>query len=392
MTVASLDPSNLATAASASARRAVPDWVCVWLWTVAGLVILMVMVGGATRLTGSGLSITQWQPIAGALPPLSAADWSAEFARYQASSQYRLLNAGISLADFKSIYWWEWGHRQLGRFIGFVYGGVFLLGLAMRAFPWRTGLRLALMGLLLGFQGLIGWIMVASGLKAGMTAVEPLDLAAHLLLASLFLATLVAMATSVGRQNSPDPGVPPSAPTWAPTWAPRLSRLLLGSILLQLVFGALVAGSHAGLVYNSWPTMDGRFLPPLGELFASSPWWTNIFENVTLIQLDHRLFAYAVLALAFWNAAIWSKRGHDRGLARLAVALAFLILAQVGLGIVTLLLAVPLIAALAHQLLAMLVLAAAVRLVVRSGRPVLPPPSAALPAAGSPLAAHVATR
>jgi cytochrome c oxidase assembly protein subunit 15 len=397
MTVASLDPSNFATPVSASARRATPGWVCVWLWTVAGLVILMVMVGGATRLTGSGLSITQWRPIAGALPPLSPADWSAEFARYQASSQYRLLNAGMSLADFKSIYWWEWGHRQLGRFIGFVYGGVFLLGLAMRALPWRVGLRLALMGLLLGFQGLIGWIMVASGLKAGMTAVEPLDLAAHLLFASLFLATLVAMATSLRRQNSPGPaGVPSSAPlwapTWAPTWAPWLSRLLLGLILLQLVFGALVAGSHAGLVYNSWPTMDGRFLPPLGELFASSPWWTNIFENVTLIQLDHRLFAYAVLALAFWNAAIWSRRGHDRGLARLAVALAFLVLAQVGLGIVTLLFAVPLAAALAHQLLAMLVLAVAVRLVVRSGRLALPPSSAALPAAGNPLAAHVATR
>ena len=196
MTATPLDLTTFPAPTGAATRRDVAAWVRTWLWIVAGLVILMVVVGGATRLTGSGLSITQWRPVTGALPPLSDADWAAEFARYRESSQYQLLNAGMALADFKSIYWWEWGHRQLGRFIGLAYLGGFLFGLARRAFPFRVGLKLALMGLLLGFQGAIGWVMVASGLKPGMTAVEPVDLAAHLLLASLFLVTLVAMATS----------------------------------------------------------------------------------------------------------------------------------------------------------------------------------------------------
>ena len=187
MSTISVETSPAAVSGSRTGLRSLPGWVRAWLWCVVGLVVLMVMVGGATRLTGSGLSITQWRPVTGALPPLSAADWAAEFARYRDSPQYQILNAGMSLTDFQSIYWWEWGHRQLGRFIGFVYAAGFVLGLVTRAFPLAVGARLALMGLLLGFQGLIGWVMVASGLKPGMTAVEPVDLAAHLLLASLFL-------------------------------------------------------------------------------------------------------------------------------------------------------------------------------------------------------------
>src|SRR5580700_4309912 len=170
MTASLFENAKLAVPADAPARRLPAPWIRFWLWGVALLVILMVVVGGATRLTGSGLSITQWRPVTGALPPLSAADWSAEFARYRDSPQYEFLNAGMSLADFKSIYWWEWAHRQLGRFIGLVYLGGFLFGLVRRAFPFGTGIRLALMGALLGFQGLIGWVMVASGLKPGMTA------------------------------------------------------------------------------------------------------------------------------------------------------------------------------------------------------------------------------
>jgi cytochrome c oxidase assembly protein subunit 15 len=345
----------------------------------------MVVVGGATRLTGSGLSITQWRPVTGALPPLSEADWAAEFARYRDSSQYQLLNAGMSLADFKSIYWWEWGHRQLGRFIGLVYLGGFLFGLARRAFPLDVGTKLALMGLLLGFQGAIGWVMVASGLKPGMTAVEPVDLAAHLLFASLFLSTLVAMATSLGRRGLPgSAGLPASAP-----W---LSKLILGAVLLQITLGGLVAGSHAGLVYNTWPDMDGRLLPPVSEIFAASPWWANAFENVTLIQLDHRLVAYLVLALVLANAVIWGRRGADPARARLAFALLALALAQIGLGILTLVFAVPLAAALSHQLLAMFVVAAAVRFATLCRRPRFPESSTALSDAEGPLAAHVATR
>ncbi|MBV9052558.1 MAG: COX15/CtaA family protein, partial [Hyphomicrobiales bacterium] len=230
MTLSTVEPRAFGLAASAKAERAVPAWIPFWLWATAALVILMVAVGGVTRLTGSGLSITQWRPISGAWPPLSHTDWVAEFARYRESSQAKLVNTGMSLEEFKQIFWWEWGHRQLGRFIGLFFAAGFLFGLAARQFSWRLGLSLAGMGLLLGVQGGIGWIMVASGLKSGMTAVEPLDLAAHLLFASLFLVTVVALATALGEDGRIRPGVP------AP--AARLSKLILGVILLQLVLGA----------------------------------------------------------------------------------------------------------------------------------------------------------
>ena len=395
MTVTSFEPSGLALAGPDQARRATRGWVRAWLWSVAALVILMVMVGGATRLTGSGLSITEWRPVSGALPPLTDADWQAEFARYRASPQYQLLNTGMSLAAFKSIFWWEWGHRQLGRFIGFVYAAGFIVGVLTRAFPLGVGLRLGGMGLLLGFQGLIGWVMVASGLEAGMTTVEPVDLAAHLLFASLFLATLIGMATALAQEAEA------SAASQAPhaegaarltaRWPGRLAWLLVWLVLAQLVLGALVAGSHAGLVHNTWPSMDGRLVPPLDELFSASPWWTNLFENVTLIQLDHRLVAYLVLALALWNALAWHQAGTDRRLSRLALQLALLVVAQLGLGIATLIQAVPLPAALGHQLLAMFVLGAATRLAVLSRSTASLSP-AGPPAADGPLAGHVATR
>jgi cytochrome c oxidase assembly protein subunit 15 len=385
MTISTLDPSDFVAPDSGGARRATPVWIGGWLWAVAALVILMVVVGGATRLTGSGLSITQWRPVSGALPPLSHADWLTEFARYRASPQSQLENAGMGLADFKFIFWWEWTHRQLGRFIGLVFAGGFLFGLGTRQFRFGLGAKLAGMGLLLGFQGLIGWLMVASGLKAGMTAVEPVDLAAHLLLASLFLATLVALATSLGQEGA----LP--ARTVGPRGAAILSKLLVGLVLAQLTLGALVAGSHAGLIYNTWPSMDGRLVPPFGELFSSTPWWASFFENVTLVQFDHRMLAYVVLALALGNAAIWSRRSYARAPRRLAFTLAGLALAQVALGIATLVWVVPLALALGHQLLAMFVLSAAVRLAVL-GRAAAPVPAVLGSLAESPLAAHVATR
>jgi cytochrome c oxidase assembly protein subunit 15 len=380
MTLSTVDAPAFGVAPPAGVRRALPVWVGAWLWATAGLVILMVVVGGATRLTGSGLSITQWRPVAGALPPLSHADWLAEFSRYQESSQAQLLNAGMSLSQFKHIFWWEWAHRQLGRFIGLFFAGGFVFGLATRQFSWRLGSALAGMGVLLGFQGVIGWIMVASGLKAGMTAVEPLDLAAHLLFASLFLVTLVALVTALGKNGA----FPAKAAS--PRHAALMSMLILPLVLTQLALGALVAGSHAGLLYNTWPDMDGRFVPPLGELFSVSPWWVNPFENATLIQLDHRLLAYGLLALVLANAFIW-WRGEGGAPRRLALLLAGIVLAQVALGIATLVHAVPLGLALAHQLLAMFALVAATRLAVlsRSAK------SVSL-AVARPLAAPVATR
>jgi cytochrome c oxidase assembly protein subunit 15 len=333
--------------------------VRLWLWIVAGLVLVMVTVGGATRLTGSGLSITEWRPVTGAIPPLSAADWASEFEKYRQIPQYQLLNKGMSLAEFQFIYWWEWGHRQLGRFIGALYFFGWLWFAASRAVSLRLGAVLFVMGLLLATQGAIGWVMVASGLKEGMIAVAPIKLTLHLTLASLFLASVVAMATWLS---------PPRAGNAAPG-AKALrggATLLLCLVIVQIALGGLVAGSRAGLTYNTWPLMDGALIPPASVLFAGTPFIENFVDNVALVQFNHRMVAYLLTGLVFWHW--WRARGIGGSPARRANALLGLTLAQVALGIVTLLLAVPLWAGLAHQALAMLVLAMAVVHVVRLGQ------------------------
>jgi cytochrome c oxidase assembly protein subunit 15 len=333
--------------------------VRLWLWIVAGLVMVMVTVGGATRLTGSGLSITEWRPVTGAIPPLSAADWASEFEKYRQIPQYQLLNKGMSLAEFKFIYWWEWGHRQLGRFIGALYLLGWLWFAARRAVSLKLGVVLFAMGLLLATQGAIGWVMVASGLKEGMIAVAPIKLTLHLTLASLFLASVVAMATWL---SPPRPG----------NAAPGASALRGGAILLlvvvfvQIALGGLVAGSRAGLAYNTWPLMDGALIPPASVLFAGTPLIENFVDNVALVQFNHRMIAYLLAGLVLWHW--WKARDIGGSPARRANALLGLTLAQIILGIVTLLLAVPLWAGLAHQALAMVVLAMAVVHVVRLGQ------------------------
>ena len=232
-----------------------------WLYVVAALVVAMVAVGGATRLTGSGLSITEWRPVTGALPPLSDADWAAEFAKYKDTPQYAILNQGMGLSAFKVLYGWEWGHRLLGRLIGLVFFVPLLVFWWQGRISRRLGLGLLGLGALGGLQGAIGWIMVASGLQPGMTAVAPIKLALHLTTASLILAGLVWLAAGErGDVSAPAPG--------------RLratAALLPLAILAQIFLGGLVAGSHAGLVYNTWPTMDGALVPSADTLFAISP-------------------------------------------------------------------------------------------------------------------------
>jgi cytochrome c oxidase assembly protein subunit 15 len=328
------------------ARRAVKTW----LYVLAALVTLMVAVGGATRLTGSGLSITEWRPVTGAIPPLSLEAWQAEFARYQASPQYRLLNEGMSLGDFQFIYWWEWSHRQLGRLVGLV----FFVPLAWFWFKGvvrgRFVLGLIAIGALGGLQAAIGWIMVASGLQPGMTAVAPVKLMLHLTVASVILALLVWTAGGVGRRQR-EHDAPPSA---------RIGSLvLLGLVFVQIALGGLVAGSRAGLTYNTWPLMDGHIVPPHETLFAVSPWWENIVDNPALVQFDHRMMGYAVVAFALWHALRLRVRHPGTAAARRATGVAVLALAQVALGITTLVLVVPFAAALSHQLLAMALLAMA---------------------------------
>jgi len=227
-----------------------------WLYAVAALVLVMVLVGGATRLTESGLSITEWQPVTGALPPLSEGQWQAEFQKYQAIPQYRELNRGMSLAEFKTIFWWEWAHRFLGRLIGAAFLFPFLW------FLWRGWIaselrpRLWLIFALGALQGAVGWWMVASGL-ADRVEVSQYRLATHLLLACLILTALVWTAQRTGRNAVPAPG--------------RIrgtAAALVILALLQIYLGALVAGLRAGLIYNTWPLMDGRFVPDAARLWT----------------------------------------------------------------------------------------------------------------------------
>ncbi len=320
-----------------------------WLYAVAVLVFIMVIVGGATRLTGSGLSITEWRPITGALPPFSQAAWLDEFAKYQASPQYRLLNQGMALSEFQFIYWWEWGHRQLGRVIGLVYLSGFLWALLSRRVTGRTAVLLFGMGLLLGLQGAVGWIMVASGLEPGMIAVAPVKLALHLTLAALFFASVIWMATRLSPVR--EGGVA----RWC---APALGLLAL--VFVQIALGGLVAGSKAGWTYNTWPLMDGALIPPASVLFSVSPWLENFVDNVALVQFNHRIAAYALLLFAILHAVQVRRHMPASTAARRATVLAGLVLGQAGMGVVTLLLVVPLWAGLMHQAWAFVVLAMAV--------------------------------
>ena len=345
-----------------------------WLLVLIVLVLVMVTVGGATRLTGSGLSITEWKPVLGAIPPLNAEDWAREFALYRESSQYKNLNSGMTLGEFQFIYWWEWGHRQLGRFIGLVMLGGFLAFFLTGAIRGRLAAATFGLGLLLGLQGAIGWIMVASGLKPGMVAVAPVKLTLHLVFACLFFIGLIVMATKAGAFSSEvgtgsreenaerekgtfGKGLPAS---------PGLARAawwLVVAILTQIALGGLVAGSHAGFTYNTWPLMDGELVPGTAKLFVAQPFWENFIDNPTLVQFNHRIGAYIVLALTLWH--MLAARGTP--VFRRAAHIFALVLAQGVLGIVTLLLVVPLHAGLAHQALALLVLGYAVVHAVKSG-------------------------
>lgn len=320
--------------------------VRIWLAVMAALVFTMVLVGGATRLTDSGLSITEWRPFMGAIPPLTEAGWLAEFEKYRQIPQYQLVNKGMSLADFKFIYWWEWGHRQFGRFIGFAWF------LPLFWFAWKGAVRgalfwkLAVIGALGGLQGAIGWLMVHSGLQEGMVSVAPIKLTLHLSLASVIFALIVWMWSGLDKA--------PREPV-----APRVglgAKLVLAGLFAQIALGGLVAGLDAGLTFNTWPLMDGGFAPALESLFAQSPLIQNFAANVALVQFNHRLGAYLLLGLALWHVLAARRAMPGSRAAFRAHLIAGLILCQAALGIVTLLLAVPLWAGLAHQGFAIILL------------------------------------
>lgn len=315
-----------------------------WLYVVVVVMFALFLVGGATRLTNSGLSITEWQPIHGVIPPLNQAEWQEEFQKYQQIPEYKELNEGMDLAAFKSIFWWEWTHRLLARGVGFIFALPLI-------FFWATGrleprIKPRLVGILAlgGLQGAVGWWMVASGL-AHRTDVSQYRLATHLTMACLiFIATII-----VGR------GLAPHSEGAARRGVRRFAGWLVVAVLAQIYLGALVAGTNAGFTYNSWPLMDGSLVP--GGLFIQHPWWANFFENVKTVQFMHRLGAYTVFLLALAQMIYIWRRAPASTHARRAGLMFCLVTLQAGIGITTLVLAVPLGWGLLHQAMALIVLA-----------------------------------
>jgi heme a synthase len=325
-----------------------------WLWIMAALVLIMIGVGGATRLTDSGLSITEWQPILGAIPPLSEADWQLAFDKYKTTSEFHLVNKDMTLDGFKPIFWWEWSHRFLGRFIGLAFAAplaLFWAKGALRPGMGRTMLAVLALG---GLQGAIGWFMVKSGL-VDRVDVSHYRLALHLSVAFLLLSLLVVLALEHGKYAT---SVRASAATMRST-PMRLAHWLVGLIFLQVALGAFVAGLKAGLHYNTWPLMNGALLPE--DLFTLSPWFINFFDNPTLVQFNHRLVAYVVMVLVVWHGFSVMRSIADPVVRQSAGLLAVGVVAQAALGIVTLLWAVPLHLGIAHQVGAAIVLSIAVR-------------------------------
>jgi cytochrome c oxidase assembly protein subunit 15 len=318
-----------------------------WLMVLFVLVAAMVVVGGLTRLTDSGLSITEWRPVTGALPPLNAADWEAEFAKYQASPEYQLQNRGMTVEAFKAIYWWEWGHRQLGRVIGLVWAAGFLGFLAARRIPAGWTGRLLGLGVLGGLQGAIGWWMVASGLTGEMVDVASYRLATHLGLAFLILGLVAWYILLLGRSEAQLM----QARRGREAGLFRLSGWLLAVAFLQILLGALVAGIDAGRSFVDWPWMAGQVFPP--DAFEIEPVWRNFFENPGLVQFFHRLTGYTLVLLALfaWSR---SRRSGNRVTRAGFTNIAVMLLAQMVLGIFTVLLAAPLHVAITHQVGAIL--------------------------------------
>ncbi len=337
--------------------------IVIWLWCIAALIFAMVIVGGATRLTDSGLSITEWKPLLGAIPPLNGADWSAAFQKYQQIPEYKIQNAWMSLADFKSIYWWEWAHRFLGRFIGIA----FLLPLIFFAVTKRVKRKfvpwLVFLFVMGGAQGALGWYMVSSGLSERVD-VSQYRLAAHLTLAVALFAAVVWTALMLQRPSIIQKGR-------------GMALVFLGLLFVQITAGGFVAGLDAGFVSDTWPLMDGALVP--AGLDSLQPFWRNLFENSLAVQFNHRLLAYLLLILAI------AQFIRMRNKTSLVVLLA--VLAQMTLGILTVVNQVRFDLALFHQGGALLVVTAALWHLARGTASKIPtrPPPPALRATSSPM-------
>jgi len=325
------------------ARRAIRGW----LIALFAMVVVMISVGGLTRLTDSGLSITEWNVVKGAMPPMNAAAWNAEFAKYQAIPEYQLQNKGMTLSEFKSIYWWEWGHRQLGRIIGLVWAVGFLFFLATKRIPTGWTGRLVLLGALGGLQGAIGWWMVSSGLTGTMLDVASYRLAIHLGLAFVILGFITWYALQLSR---PERELMQARRTREPRLQAHTTALIIVAFV-QILLGALVAGIDAGRNYTDWPLMAGAFLPP--DMWQIEPLWRNFFENDGLVQFIHRIWGYILFAfgLRVWFVA---RRSSYTATKRAVDWMAVILFGQIVLGIITVMSSAAVHLALLHQITAVI--------------------------------------
>jgi len=319
-----------------------------WLFVLCALIFAMIVVGGATRLTDSGLSITEWKPILGIIPPLGEGAWTEAFAKYRQIPEYELINKGMSLGEFKTIYWWEWAHRFLGRMIGFAFLLPFLFFWARGRISRQLWPKLIVMFVLGGLQGALGWYMVMSGLVERVD-VSQYRLAAHLCAAVLIFGYILWVALRLHPKGKSDaagtPGIKASA------------AVLAAGLFLQIALGAFVAGLDAGQGYNTWPLMDGALIPE--GLGAMSPKYLNLFENALTVQFDHRVLAYILIVWALIHAALATRRCGTGSIPLGAGMLFLAVLAQAALGIATLLAHVPIGLGLAHQAVAVIVFAIA---------------------------------
>ncbi|MEM9104783.1 MAG: COX15/CtaA family protein [Pseudomonadota bacterium] len=320
----------------------------IWLGIVMLAIFALVIVGGATRLTDSGLSITEWKPVHGVIPPLTQAEWEEELELYRQIPEYQQINKGMSLAEFKYIYWWEWAHRILARGVGVLFGiPLLVFWIAGRIEP---RLKMPLLGILAlgGLQGFIGWWMVSSGL-VDRVDVSQYRLATHLTLACVIFAAIVWVSRGLAHYSVDQP------PTAASQKAARLIAIM---VMVQIYLGGLVAGLDAGLAYNTWPLMDGAVVP--GNLMTMQPVWLNLFENAKTVQFTHRIFAYAVWLIALMHMIASLRHGAGTTHANRSVLLFGLITLQACVGIITLVMQVPMSWALVHQGMALVVLGFAV--------------------------------
>jgi len=325
-----------------------------WLGFLFALLVVMIAVGGLTRLTDSGLSITEWKPVTGAIPPLSDADWAVEFGKYQASPEFLLQNNAMTIEEFKGIFWWEWGHRFLGRFLGLVWAVGFFWFLLRKQIPTGYTGKFLMLGVLGGLQGALGWWMVSSGLTGRMVDVASYRLAMHLGLAFIILGLIAWYVLSLRKSGAELL----QARRRREAGLMRFSTVLIAVLFAQVMLGGLVAGIDAGRSFPTWPDMAGEFLP--SESFGYTPIWSNFFENPALVQFNHRLIGYVALLLGviLW----WKSRKSPVSATRGAfIVVLVMMLAQVFLGILTVLYLAQLDIALTHQFGAVVLFVLAIR-------------------------------